>query len=178
MKRIAAAVTIAIATLFPALGAAPVAYLPIPKGAAVILNTGSTNSAGYRIVVQANGSAEYVQGSTRAVAHVAQAVVSKFFVDLQAAMPLSRVHVVPCMKSVSFGSMTFLWWRGQRTQDISCPGGAMSSRLYDDAGAIAAALHLGPGHQVNMLPNEPRLPIPATSPGASPLTLRLTARAF
>src|SRR4030088_228349 len=102
MKRIAAAVTIAIATLFPALGAAPVPYLPISKGAAVILNTGSTNSAGYRIVVQANGSAEYVQGSTRATAHVPQAVVSKFFADLQAAMPLSRVHVVPCMKSVSF----------------------------------------------------------------------------
>jgi hypothetical protein len=178
MKTIVAAAAIAIATLSPALGAAPVPYLPIPKGAAVILDTGSTNSTGYRIVIQSNGFAEYVSGQTRATAHVSLDVASKFFADMQAAMPLSHVRIEPCMKSASFGSMTFLWWRGQRSPDISCPGDATSKKLYEDAAAVAAALHLGGGHTVDMLPNEPRQPMPASPASASPMSLRLTARAF
>jgi hypothetical protein len=177
MKTIVAAAAIAIATLTPALAAAPVPYLPIPKGAAVILNTGSTNSVGYRIVIQSNGSAEYVNGHTRATAHVSLAVASKFYADMQAAMPLSLVHVEPCMKSASFGSSTFLWWRGQRSPDISCPGSATSKTLNDDAAAVAAALHLG-GNPVDMLPNEPRHAVPTSSASASPVSLRLTARAL
>jgi len=178
MKTFVAAVAFAIATLSPALAAAPVPYLPIPKDGAVILNTGSTNSIGYRIVIESNGSAEYVNGSTRAKAHVAPAVASKFFADMRSAMPLSRVHVEQCMKSASFGTMTFLWWRGQRSPDISCPGGTMSTRLNDDAAAVAAALHLDGGHPVNMLPNEPRHPMPGSTPSTSPMSQRLTARAF
>ena len=147
-------------------------------GAAVLLNTGSTNSAGYRVVIQSNGSVEYVEGSSRATARIPSDLASKFYADLSAGMPLSRLHAAPCMKTTSFGTMTFLWWRGQRSLDISCPGDARATALNGDALAIAAALHLGAGHQVYLQPNEPRAPVPSAAPSGSPLSVRLTARAL
>jgi len=178
MKTLLAAVALAIAALAPALAAAPVPYLPVPRGAAVLLNTGSTNALGYRVVIQSNGSVEYVQGSSRATAQIPAALASKFYAHLTAAMPLSRLHAAPCMKTTSFGTMTFLWWRGQRSLDVSCPGDAKATALNADAIAIAAALHLGNGHQVYLQPNEPRRPVPSAAPSGSPLSVRLTARAF
>ena len=56
-----------------AASAAPaVPYLPVPRGAAVILNTGSTShTLGYRVVIQRSGAAEeYINGPKRATAVV------------------------------------------------------------------------------------------------------------
>ena len=64
-----------------------VPYLPVPKGAAVILDTGSTNTLGYRIVVRQSGEAEYINGPKRAMAEVPPSLSTRFFKDLQAAMP-------------------------------------------------------------------------------------------
>ena len=182
MKTIFVAMFLTIGAMLPADAAQSVPYLPVPKGAAVILNTGSTNATGYRIVVDATGNAEYVQGAARSTARIPETIAAKFFADLRAAMPLSRVHALPCMKSASFGTSTFAWWRGQRSPDLSCPGDPTSQALNDDAGAVAKALHLsavaaGP-HMIPMPPNEPRKPLPTSSPNASPMTVRLTARAL
>lgn len=139
----------------------PVPYLPVPRDAAVILNTGSTNGPGYRIVLQRSGNAEYVHGPKRANVTIDGALASRFFTDATHAMPLSRLRVLMCMKSASFGSQTFVWWRGQRTSDISCPGDDDASRLYADVGAIVASIGM-----------------PRVAPGASLQDTRVPALAL
>ena len=182
MKTTVAAIFLTIAIGLPAAGAQHVPYLPVPRGAAVILNTGSTNTIGYRIVVDASGRAQFVQRASRANARVPEEIAAKLFADLRAAMPLSAIHILPCMKSASFGFETYLWWRGQRSPDLSCPGDPKSVALNEDVTAVARALHLtmvpAGGHTIPMLPNEPRKPLPTSSPSASPMSVRLTARAL
>lgn len=153
-----------IAAASAALGAAPVPYLPVPKGAAVILNTGSTNAPGYRIVVQRSGGVEYTWGARRATTTIETWLATKFFADAASGMPLSKLPVVACMKSASFGTMTFVWWRGERSRDLSCPGDSKAEHLYDDALAVAKALAIGGGQPVYLPTNEPRKPVPTPSP--------------
>ncbi len=153
--------------------ASRVPYLPVPKGAAVILNTGSTNSAGYRIVIQPDGSAEYVVASTPQRASIPTEQAHRFFADLAAAMPLHELPSEPCMKSVSFGTSLFVWWSHSRSPDLSCPSDARGRTLRDDAEQVAQALKisglLGPVMRP-MLPNEQHraLPQPSTSPSPTP----------
>src|SRR5580704_18015021 len=105
-----------------ALAAQPVVpYLPVPKGAAVILNTGSTNTGGYRIVIQRSGDAEFIDAKRRATGQVPSSLAAKFFGELEAAMPLSKIQIYPCMKSASFGTCVFIWWRHERSPDLTCP---------------------------------------------------------
>jgi hypothetical protein len=179
MRSIVAVVALAFAAAQPAVAAQPVPYLPIPKDGAVILDTGSTNTIGYRIVISATGAAEYVQGSNRATARVPSAVAAAFFADLKKGMPLSRLHVAPCMKSASFGTSTYLWWRGQRSPDLSCPGDATVTALSGDIAAVSGALHLSAamgGHMVQMPQHEPRKPMTEPTPSASPRSSGLAAR--
>lgn len=164
MKAAFLALAAVLAASTAASAAAPVPYLPVPRGAAVILNTGSTNAPGYRIVLQRSGSAEYVWGAHRATATIGNPLALKFFADAQVGMPLSQLHVAPCMKSASFGTSTFVWWRGQRSPDLSCPTDTRSSHLYDDALAVAKALAIGGGAPVYLPTGEPRKPIPTPSP--------------
>lgn len=184
MKIFAAVLILALAAAVApqsALGAAPVPYLPVPRGAAVILNTGSTNSAGYRIVVTRSGAAEYIWGDRRATTTLPSDVTAQFYKDLEAGMPLSSMHVLACMKSASFGYSLFAWWRGQRSHDISCPGDAHADALAKDVAAIADALHLAAasGHPIHMLPNEARKPVPSPAPSGmgSLLSVRYTVTA-
>jgi hypothetical protein len=159
----------ALAALVPALvlAAATVPYLPIPKGAAVILNTGSTNALGYRIVVQSSGVAEYVAGNARAKARVSAATANKFFADMRAGARLAQMPIMQCMKSASFGTSTFVWWRGQRSGDLECAADARGKALASDVSAIAQALKIET-HAKRMLPtNEPRRPLPEPTPTAT-----------
>jgi hypothetical protein len=157
-----------------ALAAQPVVpFLPVPKSAAVILNTGSTNTSGYRIVIQRSGAAEFVDAKRRATGRVPASLAAKFFGELESAMPLSKIPIYPCMKSASFGTALFIWWRGQRSPDLTCPANAKDAILRTDAGAIAEALHVSNtprGRLIPMMPNEPHrmLPSPAASPSPSP----------
>ncbi|HEY7994523.1 MAG TPA: hypothetical protein VID24_09945 [Candidatus Eremiobacteraceae bacterium] len=164
MKTALLAATALIAAASAASAAAPVPYLPVPKDAAVILNTGSTNAAGYRIVVQRSGNVEFIWGARRATATIDRSLATKFFADAASGMPLSKLQVAPCMKSASFGTSAFVWWRGQRSPDLSCPTGTRSSQLDDDALAVAKALGIGGGEPVYLPTSEPRKPMPTPSP--------------
>ncbi|MDQ6766231.1 MAG: hypothetical protein M3Z41_00230 [Candidatus Eremiobacteraeota bacterium] len=146
---------------------ARVPYLPVPKGSAVILNTGSTNASGYRIVVTPGGLAEYVTSTARATGSVAPELATKLLADLKAAAPLQQLPHSACMKSASFGTSLFVWWNHQRSPDLSCPADARGRALQSDAQQIAQALHidrsgwqpimrpLGPGEQHKQLPPAP-----------------------
>jgi hypothetical protein len=158
-----AATILTTLSLAAATSAAPrVPYLPVPAGAAVILDSGSTNTAGYRIVVARSGDAEYVAGSARATGAIPISLAARFFTDLSHAMPLAGLPVERCMKSVSFGTSLYVWWHGSRSPDVSCSGDAGETALASDAASIAAALHVStpPGRLVRPLPNEPRKPLP------------------
>jgi len=169
MRLLAATViTLALANGATRSSAAPaVPFLPVPAGAAVILDSGSTNTSGYRIVVTRSGHAEYVVGSTRATGEIPASAAARFFTDLSHAMPLSALPVERCMKSASFGTSLYLWWHGSRSPDVSCPGDPQESGLASDAASIAAKLGIStpPGRLIRPLPNEPRKPLP-TPPSA------------
>lgn len=147
----------------------PVPALPVPRGSAVILDTGSSNTLGYRIVVQPSGSAEYVMGDATHGGRLPNALAVRFFRDLSAAMPLSQLRANQCMKSASFGISLFVWWRGQRSPDVSCSGPPEVAALNADLSGIASALGIRTTvrHFVPMLPNEPRNLVPL-QPSPSP----------
>ena len=162
-----------VALIGAGLPSPPAPYLPVPKGAAVILDTGSTNTAAYRIVVAQSGAATWIfQQGRSSTTQLPADLTSRFFDDLRAGMPLSKLAIAPCMKSASFGTSRFVWWRGQRSPDITCPGAAA---IEHDADAIARALFgnpappkgMGAAHTIAPLPNEPRIPLPAPSPTGS-----------
>lgn len=167
MKKLVALLILLAPVAAAAAGLVP--YLPVPRGAAVILNTGSTNTVGYRIVLQKSGAAEYISGEKRALATVPAGVTAKFFTDLQAKMPLTDYPMIHCMKSVSFGTSLFVWWKGSRSNDLTCGGGILAA----DADAVAQSLGLAavmqtPAHPVPMLTNEPRRPMPAPTASQAP----------
>jgi hypothetical protein len=151
-----------------------VPYLPVPKSAAVILNTSSTNTRGYRVVVQRNGSAEYVTAASEPEsAAVPVATVGKFFHDLQAAAPLQKLPHEPCMKSASFGTSFFVWWDHGRSPDLSCPSDSRGKAVFNDAMQIVQALRI-PGMRRPvmrpLMPGEQHKPLPP-SPSQSPSSM-------
>ena len=169
MKTLMVALLLAAPAVVSAAPAVP--YLPVPKGAAVILNTGSTNTVGYRIVIQRKGAAEFVNGPRRAMSSVPASMAAQFFNDLESAMPLSARGGSTCMKSASFGSSMFVWWHGSRSNDLSCGG---ASAIATDADKIAQALGASAvlrstlERPIPMLTNEPRKPLPQPIPTPTP----------
>ncbi len=140
-------------------------YLPVPKNAAVIMQTGSTNTTGYRIVVTHTGAAEFVAASGRAKAAIATPLAGKLFADLAAAAPLDEIPSRACMKSASFGSSLFVYWNHARSPDLSCLASARGRALVDDISSVAAQLHLNGtrGIMRPLLPGELHRPLPTPS---------------
>jgi hypothetical protein len=127
-----------------------------PEGAdaAMIVNSGSTNRPGFRIVVDRSGVAELTSTRRRLGAQEAQpettrrtlprALVETFYSDLQAAKPLDSLPVVHCAKSVSFGSALTVAFGKERTPDLSCGDGG-SATMHDlirDASQIVALIQV------------------------------------
>jgi hypothetical protein len=122
--------------------APPPAYLRVPTtaGEALILNSGSTNRAAYRLRVWADGTTALQQGDIPLKKRVSAELVKRFFSDLNAAGPLDQLPVAHCMKSASFGSATTIGYRGKMSPDVSCSGTSSAARaLAIDATALADA---------------------------------------
>jgi hypothetical protein len=120
---------------------------------AVIVNSGSTNRAGFRIVVERSGNAEYTamprginpqpaQPESAKAAHrpVADALVQRLYSDLEAAKPLASLPQPRCMKSASFGFRLTIEFGSLETPDLSCGDGNSPklSALIRDANEIVA----------------------------------------
>ena len=81
---------------------------------ATIVDSGSTNRAGFRITVERSGAAEFTATRRRSgipddqVKPIRQTLsedtVRRLYADLEAAKPLSSLPAVHCAKSASFGS--------------------------------------------------------------------------
>ena len=118
----------------------PAARIPTAAGEALIVDSGSTNRAGYRLRVYADGTTALQQGDAALRKHVPPALVQRFFADLRAAGPLDALPRAACMKSASFGSSTYVAYRGKMSPDLTCPSASRAERaLAVDADALAAA---------------------------------------
>lgn len=129
--------------LSPALAATPDAE------ALLIVNSGSTNMAGYRIEVLPNGNMAYASGVNIRSTVLPAAVTQKLFGDVRTALPFAQMGLKPCPKSASFGSTTVLIYKNQTTPDVSCPGSPKAAVLYADVQTVrqAAVVNLIPRRQ-------------------------------
>lgn len=111
---------------------------------ATIIDTGSTNRPGVKMIVNTLGSAE-VQArdaeshKTNVDAHLCE----RLFQDLKSAGSLSAIPPVHCAKSVSFGSSLYIEFNGERSPDLNCPAPPDSkvATLQKDARDLMDAAH-------------------------------------
>jgi len=114
---------------------------PTPTLNAVIVNSGSTNLAGYRIEVAPDGHALVTQGTATRSVTIAAQLATQLYADLAAAGPLDALPTQPCMKSASFGSRTTLAYKTKTSADLQCGQLSPAGRaLAADAAAIAQAV--------------------------------------
>ncbi|MEH2070243.1 MAG: hypothetical protein V7K47_19140 [Nostoc sp.] len=118
------------------------AQTPNYKPWAVIINSGSTNACGYRIHVLPSGKANYIVCNKRGSGQISVTTATKFFNDISAAKPLSKLPYTSCAKSVSFGTSTEVRYQRQKSPDISCPSNdSRVTNLYNDARSIQQELN-------------------------------------
>jgi hypothetical protein len=145
----------------PGLPDAAVGNDATPGGEAVIVNSGSTNAAGFRIEVTPDDHVTWhldavrsiqsplacgtADGSVVITAAAGTMAVSKLFADLAAAGSLASVHFSQCAKSVSFGTTTSLAYGGVTVPDTECGSAtdkhasALSQDVTNVENAVTAA---------------------------------------
>ena len=123
---------------------------PSEPDAVTIVDSGSTNRPGFRIVIDPAGVAEFTSTPRKSGAPLEQtkpirrtlprAAVKRLRSDLEAAMPFASLPVVHCMKSVSFGSALTVAAGREQTPDLKCGdgGNAAMRNLIRDANEIVA----------------------------------------
>jgi hypothetical protein len=117
---------------------------------AVIVNSGSTNTAGFRISVNPSGDAEYTVTPRRSGPkpeepapvhqHLSDALAKRLFSDLAAAQPFISLPQPHCAKSASFGTRLTIEFGDSETPDLSCGDGdnAKLRALIQDASEVVA----------------------------------------
>ncbi|HEY1681608.1 MAG TPA: hypothetical protein VGF98_08245 [Candidatus Tumulicola sp.] len=142
MAYIAAAIGVACA----ATAAAVIAATPAPTDQATILNSGSTNTLGFKITVESGGRASSVMqnraGIVQSSVHtfvLTSKQAAQFFTDLKAAKAAPSTEGA-CMKSASFGSSTHVTWQDWTSPDLQCPSeNAAIKTLTADVSTIRTA---------------------------------------
>ena len=120
-------------------------------------NTGSTNTLGYHFTVtrkaDQSGYVSYQYrigvGKIQGVL-LSRALTNRLFHDLDDAMPLTSLPVRHGMRSASFGTETYITYKGQKSPDLTLASDPRTAALKADIDAITKTLHLG---------NAPRRPI-------------------
>src|SRR5579872_2146954 len=116
--------------------------------AAIIKDSGSTNTPGYRLIVYASGKAEWTLSRrrnspvcSRSKGKLSPDLAQRFFQDLRGLMPLSNLPVEHCVKSASFGRTLRLSYGGTESPDLTCAAsGTGAEKLRDDLSEINTAL--------------------------------------
>lgn len=146
--------------------------LPVPIEAAMILETGTADAAGYRIVVLPTGKAEAVDGAGHTQGQVSAELAGRFFRNLTVAMPLSKLPSSACTPGLSSTAALFVSWHGEQSPDLSCARDAKMSALADDAKAIARRLYVA-SYRMRSIPKfitggQSAPPVPASTPAPPP----------
>lgn len=114
-----------------ALAAAGWGQSPRHQGNAAIVDSGSTNTNGFRIVVDQSGKTQSTvalrgpqartgESPAATPGTIPAAVAERLYSDLNAAWPLSSLPSQHCLKSASFGTRLTIEFDGQTTPDLSC----------------------------------------------------------
>ena len=136
----------------------------VPKDAVVIVNSGSTNTASYRIVVAPSGRAQILIAEQEPAAKtLSSATTETLFRDVKAAMPLDTIKTEPCMKSASFGTTTRVRYGGKQSPDLSCSTGAAAARLSADVDKVTTELAVAPLRRPGGAPHAIVAPSPKPS---------------
>jgi hypothetical protein len=137
---------------FIAAGTSHLLGAPEVGDSATIINSGSTNRPGFRIVVDRAGVAEFTSAPRRSGAQPARptstrqtlphTLVEAFYADLQAAKRLDSLPAVHCAKSASFGSILTVAFGPDQTPDLSCGdgGNAVMRDLIRDTRQIVSLM--------------------------------------
>ena len=116
------------------------------RDGAVIVDSGSTNTAGYKIDIWSDGSAVITLQNRLGVPagapkkfSITATLAQRFFADLKAARN-GNAQGTPCMKSASFGTSTHVTWHGWTSPDLDCaPDDPLTKALVRDVSAIRSA---------------------------------------
>lgn len=122
---------------------APRLLPPMRPTDALIRNSGSTNTAGYTIVVHPDATVDMTTDGDVTHGTAGHAQVDWLFRKLRAAAPLDAMSGGRCMKSASFGSSTTITYDGKTSPDLTCGGDAMARELDRTASVIATQLGMG-----------------------------------
>jgi len=99
-----------------------------------IINSGSTNTAGYVIEVQRTGHVTWTvtrrrpilattpsSTTTQNALQLSSLETNAIFQAVQQALPFTQYAPIHCIKSVSFGTTLHVSYNGQESPDLSCP---------------------------------------------------------
>jgi hypothetical protein len=138
---------------------------------ATIVNSGSTNTAGYTITLWSDGTATVqVRGAQAKPFTIPAKTASRFFTDVKAASGDGGGQLQHCMKSASFGTSTIVQWHGWTSPDFQCPPFTPAvTALAQDVNAIQTAADIMPGRPLHRigLPGDLRK-IPSPTPEVQP----------
>ncbi len=113
---------------------------------AFIIDSGSTNTCPFTISVLPLGKVTYTVCNRKGAGEIKVKTAMKFFNDILAAKPLSKLpSKLPvyesCFKSASFGTSIQVKYQGQKSPDISCPNSKVIN-LESDVYSIENELNL------------------------------------
>src|SRR5271155_822560 len=119
-----------------------------------IVNSGSTNTGGFQIVVENSGEAEYTSKPPRVrlqkdeapkTTHktLSKSLAERLYNDIKTARPLSALPPQHCMKSMSFGTRLTIQFGGDESPDLTCGDGGNSKlqTLIRDADEIVKSFN-------------------------------------
>lgn len=99
-----------------------------------IVNSGSSNTAGYTIDLQEDGTVSWTVADrphsilsttapspTNMTSQISIALTNAVFRSVKQASPLNQFPIHFCIKSVSFGTMLHVIYHGEQSPDLNCP---------------------------------------------------------
>jgi hypothetical protein len=119
-----------------------VAPLPVPPGAAMILNSGSADLAGYRVVIAPDGTAVAVDGAGKGQRQLSADLTHTLFLDLAAAAPLSRLPSSSCAAGAAAVTPIVVSLGAETSPELTCPSDPKATALLEDIRAITRALYV------------------------------------
>lgn len=117
--------------------------VPASKQYAIIQNSGSTNTTGYYLMLSNQGiwqASDQKDSPSLTVPKNQMPLVAKLFHDLKAAMPLTSLPAGHGARSASFGTETYVTYKGQQSPDLTFASDLRTAALKADIAALTSAL--------------------------------------
>jgi hypothetical protein len=127
---------------------------PLPSGvtptpvAALIDYTGSTLNSPFTVTIFINGKAQLTLPTTYTPkpATVPASTTKKFFSDMNTLGPVNtlKIGVCPRPTNTAYNDETILGYASEQSGDVSCPGNAATTTIYNDVKAVELSVGITP----------------------------------